>query len=80
MAGRRLKSSRKSFKIKKVTKQVSAGGKVTLKLKLSKKARRGATKALNNGGKVTAKLKITATTASGNTDSEKRSVKLVKKR
>jgi 6-phosphogluconolactonase (cycloisomerase 2 family) len=75
-----LKSSRKTFKIKKVTKQVSAGGKVTLKLKLSKKARAAATKALNNGGKAVAKLTVTATTASGNTDRVKRSVKLVKKR
>ena len=74
------KVSRKTFKIKKVSKAVSAGGKTTLKLKLSKKARKAATKALNNGGKVTAKLTITATTASGNTDTAKRTVKLVKKR
>jgi hypothetical protein len=67
----------KVYKLKKVTKYVAAGGKVTLKLKLSKKIRKAAKRALKRHKKVKAKLRVTVKDASGNTaPSKKRTINL----
>lgn len=76
----RQAAARRTFKIKTVSRSVAAGGTVTLKLKLSKIARRAATKALNRRGRVTAKVTVKATSASGVETTSSRSIRLSKKK
>lgn len=64
------------YKLGKVTKQVPAGGKVKLKLKVPKAGHGPAKKALERGKKVTAKITVKVTDAAGGSSSEKRTVKL----
>ncbi len=73
-------ASRRTFKIKKVSKDLQAGKRATLRLRLSKRARKAATKALARHGSVIAKIKVTATSASGVSTTARRKVKLVKRR
>jgi hypothetical protein len=66
----------KRYKLGKATKRVRAGGKVKLRLKVSKKARRAAKKALKRRRKVTARIKVTVKGATGTSRSKRRTVKL----
>lgn len=70
----------KSFKLKPVVKAVPEAGTATFKLKLSKKAEKGAKKALENDGKAKAKITAGIADAAGNLTSLKRTVKLKLKR
>ena len=76
----RQAAARRTFKIKTVSRSVAAGGTVTLRLKLSKNARRAASKALNRRGRVTAKVNVKATSASGVETTSSRSIRLSKKK
>ena len=66
----------KVYKLKKVTKTITAGGKVKLKLKVGKKARKAAKAALADDLKVKASLTVVAADASGNKTTKKRKVRL----
>ena len=65
--------SSKVFRLRKASKQLAAGAKATLKLKLSKQASRSFRRALARRAQLTAKLTITAKDAAGNARSAKRS-------
>jgi YVTN family beta-propeller protein len=71
-----LRSKKKSYKLKRATKPLTANQKRALKPKLTKKAFKAAKKALRSGGRVTAKLTVSAADAIGNTRQKKLSVKL----
>ena len=66
----------KTYRLTKVTRSVPTGGRVTLKLKLSRKVREAATRALKQRKRVRGKLKVVAKDASGNTTSKRRSIGL----
>jgi hypothetical protein len=66
----------KVYKLKSITVSASAGKTVTVKVKVPKKALKAAKKALKRKKKVQAKLTITVIDGAGNTESEKRSIKL----
>ena len=65
-----------NLKLKRATKSIRKGGKATLKLKLSKKARRAIRRALRKRRKVRAKLKVTVTDAARNSRVLRRTVRL----
>jgi PKD repeat protein len=69
--------SRRSFKLAPKSAQLAAGAAGTLKLIVTKAARKAAAKALGNGGSVSAKLSVTATDGSGNATTATRQVRLV---
>ena len=71
---------KKSFKLKKKTKAIPAGGKATFRVKLSKKARKAVKKALTNGGKARAPLRIVVKDLAGNAKTVKKTLKLKLKR
>ncbi len=66
----------RGVKLKKVTADLEAGVKRTLKPKLSKKAFKKADRALDKGGKVKAKVTVKATDADADADKAKRTIKL----
>jgi hypothetical protein len=66
----------KVYRLKRARRSIRAGGKVRLKLKLSKKARRAAKQALKRGKRVRAKLKVTVEGAAGNKTSKRRTIRL----
>ncbi len=66
----------KVFKLRSVKKQLAAGRKATLKLRIPKKALRAIRKALRRKRKITAKIKVRVTDARGNSRTSRRSVKL----
>jgi hypothetical protein len=66
----------KVYRLENTSADVAPGETATLKLKLSKAARKAARAALESGEKLTAKLKVVAKDASGKKTTEKRSVKL----
>lgn len=57
---RRIKARTQTFKLGGVTRSVTAGGKVSLKLTVSKSARGAATRAIARHGKVTAQVSVRA--------------------
>jgi hypothetical protein len=71
-----LPSLAKRYRLGRAIKQVPAGGKVKLRLKVPRKARGVAKRALRRGRKVRAKIKITVKDAAGNSSSESRTVRL----
>jgi plastocyanin len=68
----------KVFRLKKASKQLAAGAKATLALKLSKAARRALRRALARRKKLTARLTVTARDSAGNARSAKRKIRLRK--
>jgi plastocyanin len=66
----------KVFRLKKASKQLAAGAKTTLKLKLPKQASRSFRRALARRARLTARLTVTAKDAAGNTRSAKRRIRL----
>jgi plastocyanin len=66
----------KVFRLKKASKQLAAGAKATLKLKLPKQASRSLRRALARRTRLTARLRVTAKDAAGNTRSAKRRIRL----
>ena len=66
----------KVFRLKKASKQLAAGAKATLKLKLPKQASRSFRRALARRTRLTARLTITAKDSAGNTRSAKRKIRL----
>jgi hypothetical protein len=66
----------KVFRLKRASRQLAAGAKVTLKLKLPKQASRSLRRALARRTRLTARLTVTAKDAAGNTRSAKRKVRL----
>ena len=79
-SGGKSGAKRQTFKLKRQTKQLGAGQRATLKLKLSNRARRAATAALTNGGKVTARISVSAADGAGNAANAGRSVGLRQRR
>ncbi len=63
-------------RLAKVTRELQANGRKTLKLKLKGDARRTVQKALRDGASATAQITVKATDAAGNTSRKKRRVKL----
>jgi hypothetical protein len=74
----RLRAGKKAFKLRKASKSVAAGARVTLKLKLPGTARKAAKRALKRHRKVRAKLSVAVVDAAGNGAREQRSVKLAR--
>jgi WD40-like Beta Propeller Repeat len=70
----------KRFALARATKSVPAGGKVTLKLRIPKRARGPAAKALRQGKRVRAQIRVAMTDAAGNRDTARRGVRLKAKR
>jgi plastocyanin len=68
----------KVFRLKGVSRQLAAGAKKQLKLKLPKQAPRAFRRALARGTKLTARLTVTAKDAAGNTKSAKRRIRLTR--
>ena len=66
----------KVFRLRKATRDLKAGAKATLKLKLPKQASRAFRRALARRVKLTARLTVTARDTAGNTRSAKRTVSL----
>ena len=66
----------KTFKLKKVTKVIPAGGKLRLKTRLPKKARKASRKALKADKKVRAKLKVVVSDVAGNSVTLRRTISL----
>jgi hypothetical protein len=66
----------KVYRLKKVTKTLTAAGKVKLTFKLDKKTLKIVRKALKQHKKLTAKMVITATDKAGNKTASKKSIKL----
>ena len=71
-----VRRSAKVFKLTPVTKQISKGGKATLKLKLKRNALRAITRALKKGKRVGAKVTVTAKDAAGNITTKRRTIRL----
>jgi plastocyanin len=66
----------KVIRLKQASKQLAAGAKANLKLKLPKQAPRAFGRALDRGRRLTAKVTVTAKDAAGNTRSAKRKIAL----
>lgn len=66
----------KVFRLKNASKQLAAGAKATLRLKLPKQASRSFRRALARRARLTARLTITAKDAAGNVRSAKRKIRL----
>ena len=71
-------AKKKKSKLKGQIKEIAAGETVTLKLKLTKKARKLTKRAQRKGKKPKAKVTVTVTDAAGNESQAKRTVKLKK--
>jgi hypothetical protein len=69
-------ASAKVFKLKPVTKQIPAGGKVTLKLRISKRALRAIGRALRHHKKVNAQVTVSAKDAARNVTTTQRTIRL----
>jgi hypothetical protein len=65
-----------NLKLKRAAKSIRKGGRATLRLKLSKKARRAIGRALRKRRKVRARIKVTLTDAAGNSRVLRRTVRL----
>ena len=72
----RLGRSGKARGLRKAKRSIAAGRSATLKLALSKKARRAIRRALRNGRKVRATITVVVRDAAGNRSAERRKVKL----
>ena len=66
----------KVYRLKEVSQAVEAGDKTTLKLKLSRAARKAARKALEDGADLTVKVKVVAEDAAGNKTTKRRAIDL----
>ena len=71
-----IRGSAKGFKLTPVTKQIPAGSKATLKLKLKRSALTAIGRALKAGKKVSAKVTVTSKDAAGNVTTKRRTIKL----
>jgi hypothetical protein len=65
-----------SFRLKTVRRQVQAGQRVTVRLKLSRRGRIAAKAAIRRGQRVRARIKMSARDGAGNTVTKRRSVRL----
>ena len=74
----RVPNSSKVYRFKKATKSARSGRKVTLRLKLSKKAKRAVKRALASGRKLRAKVKVTAADRAKNRTTKTRSIRLTR--
>ncbi len=66
----------KVFRLRSTTKQLGAGRKAKLELRIPGKALRAIRKALRRARKVTAKIELRVDDAAGNTQTSRRSVKI----
>lgn len=64
------------FRLKRARRQVRAGQRVTVRLKLSRRGRAAAKAAIRRGLRVRARVKVSARDAAGNTVTRRRSVRL----
>jgi plastocyanin len=71
-------SAGRVFRLKKASKQLAAGSKATLKLRLPKQSLRAFRRALARRSRLTARLTVTARDSAGNTRSAKRKVRFRK--
>ncbi len=78
-SGGRISLAVKKFQLRPASAQLNGKKKKTLALRLPRKARRAGLRALRRGGRVTARITVTATNAGGGSETEKRSVRLVKR-
>ena len=71
-----IRGSARVFRLTPATKQIAAGGKATLKLKLKRSALAAIGRALKAGKGVSAKVTLTAKDAAGNVTTKRRTVRL----
>ena len=66
----------RTLRFKTVRRQAQAGQRVTVKLKLSRKARGAVKAALRRGRRIKASVKVSARDSAGNTTTRRRSIRL----
>lgn len=72
----RVPNSSKTYRFKRARKTASAGRRVTLRLKLSRKAKRAVKRSLRRGRKLRAKLVVTGTDGARNRTTKRKTVRL----